>query len=70
MDYCHPTTRLMASRLQISVRDYHLALRAKGQAQLPTWPRPEKETPNYPPQRQTLESYVRRQFPETETKSL
>jgi hypothetical protein len=33
-------------------------------------PRLEKETPNYPPQRQTLESHVRRQFPETETKSL
>ena len=32
----------MASRLQISVRDYHLALRAKGQAQLPTWPRLER----------------------------
>ncbi len=31
---------------------------------------PRKETPNYPPQRQTLESHVRRQFPETETKSL
>jgi hypothetical protein len=40
------------------------------QAQLPTWPRLEKETPNYPPRRQTLESHVRRQFPETETKSL
>jgi hypothetical protein len=31
---------------------------------------PRKETPNYPPQRQTLKSHVRRQFPETETKSL
>jgi hypothetical protein len=29
---------------------------------------PRKETPNYPPQRQTLESRVRRQFPETETR--
>ena len=31
---------------------------------------PRKETPNYPPQRQTLESHVRRQFLEAETKSL
>jgi type IV secretory pathway VirB10-like protein len=30
---------------------------------------PRKETPNYPPQRQTLKSRVRRQFPETETRS-
>jgi hypothetical protein len=30
---------------------------------------PRKETPNYPSQRQTLEFQVRRQFPETETKS-
>jgi hypothetical protein len=31
---------------------------------------PRKETPNYPPQRQTVKSRVRCQFPETETRSL
>jgi hypothetical protein len=43
---------------------HHIKL---GRVHSATWPPLETETPNYPPQRQTLESRVRCQFPEAET---